>query len=145
LIAGQRLGTIGRFVIVGILATATYYGSAVALGIALSPMTANVVAWAISVVVSYLGQNYFTFRAGGRHEVFAPRFALTTAILFLLSCAVTYFGSSVLKLAQPVVAAMVAVSYPAASFVLHMSWTFSKAVVAADAQPPPEKAKTRVE
>ncbi len=127
----QSAGTVARFIIVGIAATLTYYLSAVAFGRSMAPMTANVLAWAISLVVSYLGQNYFTFRAGGRHRIFAARFAITTAVLFAMSCLITWVGDSVLNLAQPVVAGIVAVTYPAASFLLHMGWTFSRKILAA--------------
>ncbi len=89
-IAGQSL----RFLAVGGTATVVHVATAMALvEIAGWPiLSANIVAFAVAVLVSYLGNHRWTFARSGRHDHHLPRFivlalgglALNQAIVFAL-------------------------------------------------------------
>lgn len=78
-----------RFGIVGAAATVSYY----LLGLLFVPclklplLLGNFLAYAISFIVSYLGQSKWTFEAHSSHAAMLPRFAATQAIgLGINSC-----------------------------------------------------------
>jgi putative flippase GtrA len=77
-----------RFAVVGLSATAIYFlaFNAVSYGTTASPVIANMVAFGLSLTVSYLGHKHVTFRAVGRHAVYLPRFVAITAVLVPHPC-----------------------------------------------------------
>lgn len=78
-----------RFCLVGVPVTASYAVTAYA-GIAwlgLPMLAANLLGCAASIIVSYLGQKYFTFRSLGEHQVELPK--------FLVLCVVAICASSI--------------------------------------------------
>ena len=125
-VRGLPTGEVARFAAVGLTATLVYFltFNAVSYGTALSPAIANVAAFALSLAVSYLGHKHVTFRAGGRHSVYLPRFVATTAVLVAATSALSVAGTSWLDLPPYVVALIVSVTYPAGSFVLNKIWVF---------------------
>lgn len=56
------LGRIARFGVVGIVNTAVYYGAYLLLRLVLPYLVAHLLAWAVSVVVSFLLNSAYTFR-----------------------------------------------------------------------------------
>ena len=48
----------------------------------LAPLKASLIGYCIAIVLSYLGQKYFTFRSEGAHRVELPKFLVTSAISF---------------------------------------------------------------
>lgn len=78
-----------RFGIVGGLASLIYAVVTYALITnAMSPVWASVVAYAIAIPVSFLGQKYFTFDARGRVPVELSLFVITQAIGLLAAAAI---------------------------------------------------------
>lgn len=122
-VAGQPL----RFLAVGGTATVVHVATALALvEIAGWPiLSANIVAFAVAVLVSYLGNHRWTFARSGRHDHHLPRFvvlalgglALNQAIVFALvrGAEIDY------RWALLVVVAVV----PALSFVANKVWAFA--------------------
>ena len=74
-IAGQSL----RFLAVGGIATLVHVATAMALVeiAGWSILNANIVAFAVAILVSYLGNHRWTFGRSGRHDHHLPRFVVT--------------------------------------------------------------------
>lgn len=68
-----------RFGLVGIAATVSYYilGLVFVTVLNLHLLLGNFLAYAISFIVSYLGQSKWTFESGSNHAKTLPRFAAT--------------------------------------------------------------------
>ena len=117
-----------RFAAVGAFATLTYLAVASfgAVVMALTPMVNNVLAWTISIAVSYFGHNYFTFQAGGNHMRYMPRYLVVTAFLFIATALLTHIGETVLELSPLTIAVVVSLAYPVLSVLMNMIWTFAK-------------------
>jgi putative flippase GtrA len=115
-----------RFAAVGLSATFVYFLSynAVSYGTAASPIVANVVAFALSLTLSYFGHKHVTFRAGGGNAVYLPRFVAITLLLVLATSIISTVATSWLHLPSYMVAALVSVSYPLGSFFLNKFWVF---------------------
>lgn len=114
-----------RFNLVGWAATGAYLGIGLALGLQANadPMTVHLIAFPVSIVVSFLGHAYFTFRRSGVHYIF--RFAATTLVLFLVSSAVTYLLTESYEASSALTVTVVTFGYPILSFILHAAWTFA--------------------
>jgi putative flippase GtrA len=117
-----------RFAVVGLSATAIYFlaFNAVSYGTTASPVIANMVAFGLSLTVSYLGHKHVTFRAVGRHAVYLPRFFAITAVLVLATSLLSVVGTTWLHLPPYMVAVLVSVSYPVGSFFLNKFWVFGE-------------------
>jgi putative flippase GtrA len=117
-----------RFGAVGIAATLSYLVLsnliAVPVGPA-SPFVAHVIALTASVWISYAGHHRFTFRLNGGHGIHFSRFTIVTAALFALAAAFAYGCDRGLHMPALEISIMVAVLYPAASYVIHSLWTFA--------------------
>lgn len=116
-----------RFIVVGLAATATYAACAITLNRSLAEwgaVTIHVIAFAVSLVVSYLGHHQFTFGLRGRHKFYLPRFVFVTACLLLASTAMTYVCDRVLQLDGTAIAVGVSIFYPVASYLANLLWTF---------------------
>jgi putative flippase GtrA len=117
-----------RFGVVGAAATVAYLGLVNLLAVPVGPLTpfhGHLVALSVSIGVSYGGHHAFTFARKGRHRVYLSRFALITALLFVLSGALAYVCDATLHLSAAVISVIVTVLYPAASYLLHTLWTFA--------------------
>lgn len=80
-------GKLLRFAIVGVVVTASYSSVAYA-GLAwlrLSPIMSSVLACSAAIVVSYLGQKYFTFRSTVGHQLELPKFLAACMIAVVAS------------------------------------------------------------
>lgn len=123
-VAKERLLQIARFAAVGLCATAIYFSLALAFVKAgMHVAKAHVIAYAVSILASYLGQKIFTFGVRGDHRRNGPRFILATAFIaaiqFGLVMLCKRLGAS--DLTTIVISTLY---YPLASFVVHTFWTF---------------------
>ena len=128
----MNLPRVFRFGIVGIASTTTYFVVTAVAGnppILLDPSLSNLLGFLTSVGVSYVGHHYFTFNVAGAgaHAHYAPRFLLTTAMLFAMSAIVMAASRYWAGLDHTKATAIVTVSYPLASYVLNTVWTFASA------------------
>src|ERR1700722_11280307 len=90
-----------RFGLVGITASLAYLGLVNLLARPLGPLTpfeAHLVALCCSVGVSYAGHHAFTFVRKGRHRFYLGRFAMITALLFVLSSVLAFLCDATLHL-----------------------------------------------
>lgn len=115
-----------RFAIVGVCGTCIYYVAALtSLHAGLSIEAAHLLAFAISIVFSYVGQKLFTFRMRGGHRRSIWRFTIATAVIagsqFLI-----VLGLRNLPIDAAVLFAISSVYYPIASFCFHSFWTFKQ-------------------
>jgi putative flippase GtrA len=128
----DRLSRLVRFVLVGLVGTGTYFALTMGLVLAGQPIEiAHIAGYAVSIVVSYLGQKIVTFGIRGQHRRSGFRFLLATA-----GIAAVQYGL-ILVLARYGLDARMAVVvstfyYPVASFLVHTLWTFRMAPVAAE-------------
>jgi putative flippase GtrA len=116
-----------RFILIGIGATATYFGITVLLissPIQLEPVLASAIASTVSILVSYIGHHRYTFNRQGRHDFHFPRFIAVTTFLFLSSTMAMYVYSHVVPTEPLYVASAIAVAYPIASYLLNLLWVF---------------------
>ena len=127
-----RLSRLVRFVLVGLVGTGTYFALTMALVLAGQPIEiAHIAGYAVSIVVSYLGQKIVTFGIRGQHRRSGARFLFATACI-----AAVQYGLIFVLAHQGVDGRMVVVLstlyYPVASFTVHTLWTFRMPPVAAD-------------
>jgi putative flippase GtrA len=118
-----------RFGLVGVTASLVYLGLVNLLAVPLGPLApfhAHLVALTCSIGVSYFGHHAFTFARKGRHRFYFRRFAIITALLFVLSSALAFICDATLHLSAAVISVMITVLYPAASYLLHSLWTFAE-------------------
>ncbi|MGH8506695.1 MAG: GtrA family protein [Stenotrophobium sp.] len=82
------LGRLLRFGLVGLFVTGGYAVSTYAAirWLHALPLYASLLGCVVAIIVSYLGQKYFTFRSEGAHRIELPK--------FLLACTVAVVGSS---------------------------------------------------
>jgi putative flippase GtrA len=118
-----------RFSLVGIAATLTYLAvvnlTARPLG-PLTPFEGHLAGLACSIGVSYGGHHKLTFRRVGRHAYYFRRFAAITAALVLLTSVFAFVCDHYLRLPAAAISVMVALLYPALSYLLHSLWTFEE-------------------
>ena len=120
----RRVAQTVRFAAVGVCATALYFFLGLTLVRTFTPLFwAHWIAYAVSIVFSYIGQKIFTFGVRGEHRRMGPRFMTATAVL-----AATQFGLvAILKQAGAADILTLGAStlyYPIASFFVHTFWTF---------------------
>lgn len=118
---------ISRFAIVGMAATAVHIAMALCLNglAAIPPLRANVLAFLMAWVISYLGNRGWTFAATTRHGVAMPRFLAVSLAGFAVNQALVFIITDLAG--QPLWMAMipVAVIVPAVSFLLSRLWVFA--------------------
>lgn len=117
---------------VGIVGTTTYFGMALGLvSIGAGVTLAHCTAYVVSQLVSYLGQKNFTFRVRGQHARISVRFLTAMAFLAVAQFLVV-LGMRALAFGPTLTFLASSVFYPAASWVLHTTWTFrpAKAITA---------------
>ena len=115
-----------RFVLVGGATTLLY--AALALGLiflgGLRPLTAHLIAYAIAVPVSFLGQKFFTFRFAGDQQRALRRFLASTLAALLLS---TVGMALVVRAELPSYSGILLTmaSVPATSYLMMALWVFT--------------------
>lgn len=118
-----------RFAVVGGLATATYYLLTVGLtdgwlAVRLPAAVANLIGFAASLALSYIGHHRFTFGKESRHDRYMPRFIAVSLTLAALSTGAVHLATSVFGVPAALTAGVVALAYPPASYVLNTLWAF---------------------
>lgn len=118
-----------RFGVVGLTATAAYLALVNLLAVPvgpLAPFPAHLVALSSATVLSYAGHHSFTFRRKGGHGLYLSRFTLVTAGLFLFTSAVAFACDRWGHYPASVISVVVAILYPATSYLVHCLWTFAE-------------------
>jgi putative flippase GtrA len=123
--AALPVGELARFGIAGLVATACYFilANSFAHLLALPPQYASVLAYALSVVVSYLLQSRFTFaRSSAPGQM--RRFALASAFGLFLSFAIVKVAEDFLHWPLVVASLIVCVAIPVSNYLLMKVWVF---------------------
>ena len=118
---------LGRYLLVGLLATATHYAVLIALvelaGAAAAPSAAC--GAACGALAAYAGNRRFTFPGGAAHTQALPRFLAVAALGAAINGAIVYTGTEILGmhyLAAQVIATSIVVW---SGFVLNRRWSFA--------------------
>jgi putative flippase GtrA len=138
-----RRPEIVRFGLVGIAATLINMAIAtMLLSMGIMPQIANLLAFSLSLLASYAGHYYFTFRSQEPHRYTSPRFGLSTLGLVALSSglhqALLWSG-----LKPGSAAVVVALAYAPASFLLNYFWAFARRAITHDDNAPRSGLDTR--
>ncbi|WP_448203921.1 GtrA family protein [Azospirillum sp. sgz302134] len=120
-----------RFALVGVAATATYYIVTVGLsdgwtGVRLPASVANLIGFAVSLALSYVGHHRFTFGKTSRHDHYLPRFVAVSLTLAALSTGAVHLMTGLFGVPAAVSAGIVALCYPPASYALNTLWAFHR-------------------
>lgn len=117
-------GQIGRFGVVGLLATAVHV--AVGMGLhalaGLAPFRANLVAFCCALGVSFLGQTRLTFPGSGAGLGAFARFTAVTATGLGLNQGLVWLVTSVLGGPYWLALAVIVATVPGATFLLLKFW-----------------------
>jgi len=125
--AQRRLfGQVLRFGAVGAAASATHVAVALILieQVGLPIMTANGLAFAVAVLLSYIGNHSWTFVRAGNHERHLPRFIAVSLAGFALNQAIVFATVRLAGFPYLVGILVVIVVVPALTFLLSRSWAF---------------------
>lgn len=118
-----------RFFLAGGVSTLTYFCLTILFAYAFSwrPITASLIAYGISLCVSWLMQSRFVFRKSGgwKHKI---RFLALGLFGLLIAQTVFYFGEYQTVLTPWMLAALVSVLIPALNFVAMNFWVFLSGV-----------------
>lgn len=117
-----------RFGIVGVIATVAYYllGLLFVIELDFHVLLGNALAYALSFIISYIGQSLWTFEATGAHARMLPRFALVQAIGLGLNTLIIK-GSLLLHLPYQLAMIAAIALTPIAVYFLCKFWVFAKA------------------
>lgn len=123
-----------RFGVVGLVATAVHVGFFVLLieWLTVRPLSANVVAFCIAVLVSYLGNFHWTFRADAqtldkddcRQPIIFLKFAVVAVTGLLLNTLAVYMVMEVLQLPYGYALIVMVGLVPIVVFLLNKFWAF---------------------
>jgi len=125
--AQRRLfGQVLRFGAVGAAASATHVAVALILieQVGLPIMTANGLAFAVAVLLSYIGNHSWTFARAGNHERHLPRFIAVSLAGFAVNQAIVFATVRLAGLPYIVGILIVILVVPAFTFLLSRSWAF---------------------
>lgn len=124
--AGLGAGLVSRFAMVGIGATLLYASLALLFSqMALAPIQASVLAYAVATVFSYLGQKFLAFRSRGAHRSELPKFLVLTAVGFGVATAMPAFFSGLLGFQPYVAAVATCIVVPLINLFVLDRWVFS--------------------
>jgi putative flippase GtrA len=118
----------GRFVAVGAAATATHVGVAMALveSGTVGFSVANIVAFCVALVVSYLGNHGWTFAAVGAHARRFPRFAVVAVMGLALNQLIVFLTVGLAGWNYRIALAVVVLVVPGLSFAVNRRWVFDE-------------------
>jgi len=121
-----QIRTMVRFGIVGVLATACYVAASfLLLNAGMTPQIANLLAFIVSAVTSYLGHYFFTYRSADAHLHVGARFVAMTAGLMVLSSAI-HQSALLMGIAPRGAAFAVALTYPPLSYACNHLWVYAR-------------------
>ena len=115
-----------RYAVSGGASALTHFGIGLVLaeGLHVRPVAASTAGFVASILVSYVLQHAWVFRATTAHAVAGSRFAVVTAAAFTLNTVVLWLGTEVLHAPYPVVQAIALVAIPVLNYSLNSRWTF---------------------
>ena len=128
------LARLVRFAIVGGFSTITFLlAQYVFVGLlALPVMAGPTLSFAISLAVSYFGHHAITFRRSGAHFRYGPKFVVVTALMLIVSNLMAYGMVTISGANYLWSSALIALVYPAGSFVLQNLWVFAERTASND-------------
>jgi len=123
-----------KFGVVGLTATAVHVGCFVLLieGLSVRPLPANVAAFCVAVLVSYLGNFHWTFRTDaqtlgmedGRQPMIFLKFAVVAVTGLLLNTLVVYLVTETWQLPYGYALILMIGLVPIVIFLLNKFWAF---------------------
>lgn len=115
-----------RFALVGIGATVLYALLALAFEsrLAMSPVAASVLAYAVAAIFSYCGHKFVTFMSDGAHRQELPRFVLLTVTGFGVASALPYLFANLLGQPSWVPVLLTCVLIPMVNLIVLDRWVF---------------------
>lgn len=119
-------GQIFRYFISGLIATVVHIAVLTFLveAVFVLPAVASALGFVIACCVNYILQHYWVFGAEGKHSVFFLRYAVVTAITFMLNIGFFYFLFHVAGFWYPVAQLMAIAMIFIINFLLNRSYTF---------------------
>jgi putative flippase GtrA len=122
----DTLPRLARYAVSGGLSALTHFTLGLAANLAgFAAVPASTAGFAASVLVSYLLQRRWVFRADTSHAVTGPRFLTVTAAAFALNTAVLWLGADLLGAPFPLVQAIAILLIPGLNYLLNSRWTFA--------------------
>jgi len=115
-----------RYAVSGGASALTHFGIGLALaeGLHVRPVAASTAGFVASILVSYVLQHAWVFRATTGHAVAGSRFLAVTAAAFALNTTVLWTGTELLHAPYPIVQAVALVAIPLLNYSLNSRWTF---------------------
>jgi len=129
-------GRIVRFGLVGVLATLCFAGVTYLVaeaGVA-APVLAVIVGNSVAAVVAYFGHLHFSFAVKPNHSAYVRRFAMTTALSFLVTVGTTWLMTEVFNTPYVYSIVLLVVVYPGISYLLNRFWIFEPGLTASEAR-----------
>lgn len=122
------IGQIGRFGVVGILATATHLVTGLTLnrGFDAAPFWANLVAFSCALGVSFLGQTRLAFPGSEAGRGAFARFSLVALAGLGLNQTIVWLVTSVFAAPYELALAIIIATVPAATFALLKFWALRR-------------------
>ncbi|PIB25696.1 hypothetical protein BFP76_00765 [Amylibacter kogurei] len=123
------IGQIGRFGVVGIVATLLHISAALISKevFGLIAQTANLIGFGVAFLFSFAGHFRFTFAATGSIEAHFTRFACLSIVAFFLSSTIVYSTTSHLNWPFWASILVVGLTIPFVSFFISKYWAFEDA------------------
>lgn len=115
-----------RFGLVGIISTLTHVGTLMILVeiFKCPPIPASGIGFILAVIISYVLNYRYTFRASGSHNIYFPRYILVCIVGFAFNTTVMYLTVDLLKwwyMAGQILALFIV---PISNFTLNRFWAF---------------------
>lgn len=121
----ERLIEFFRYGITGIISLLSYLAfSNLLYFVGCTPSLATVVAWIISVLVSYFGHIHFSYKVDAEHKIMAGRFACMLVFQFLLTAGLTYLFLQLVGLTYFMTTVFTVMITPFATFPMGKYWVF---------------------
>ena len=115
-----------RFAIIGGATTITHIIVALWLNeiLGLTALTANFLAFATAVMVSYLGNHRWTFSRQGQHDRYLPRFVIVALTGMILNQLIVYGLVDLGRWSYRMALVIVVFAVPLITFTLNRLWVF---------------------
>lgn len=124
-LAQTDAGTLGRFIVMGMVNTVVYVGLFIGLREAdITPFLANLLAFTTAVCVQYVGQSLFTFRTRLKDFGQILRFAVMIGAGLGASSVLATFVGPLMLWPSWLVALVVTVWLPVQNFILMRVWVY---------------------
>lgn len=122
----SRFKEILRFGSVGVVGTLVHGGILIGLveRLNLDPVYANLIAFSMAFITSYLGHYYWTYRSRESHRSTALKFGITAVSGLLANYAIFHVMVDWLAFNYLWAFAAVVILIPAGTYLLHKTWAF---------------------